>query len=790
MNKKSLLRLFSFLFLFNFLFASQNFAQSVTGSATDTAMISGDSVIVDDAINITYGGAITDVSVLIAVNFKSGDVLTVDNAALPAGASASYNSTSGRLIISGTGTAAEWQNALRTVQFTTTSYEGGTRQISFTIGGAIYNSYNGHYYEFVNTPMDWTSAKAAAESRSLFGLGGYLATITSAEENAFLSSKLQADGWIGCADAFDQINASTGTSTYADQIASEGNWYWVCGPEKGTMFSVGNDNPITVTFANWTSGEPNNSGGVEHYGQIYFGNNGTWNDLPNDPSLALMVEYGGLPGDPVVNLEHSRNISIPSPALLGDAFTPGSFNNNNNSSPVDITVHFTNITNFTNVTVNISEGFNNSDSLEYDPSLLPAGVFDIYNPASGVLNFYGTATMADWNLLLRSVTFKTTSPDLSGRKITFNMGDLPASAEGHFYKQGIFTTDYYSVAHYLDYYQPEMAYYNGMKGYSVNITSAAENNFIQKKAANDFWIPLSDEFTLINEMMGTWYYDDQSATEGYFSWLTGPSKGILVSIGDSDLMTPEAGQYNNWQAGEPNNNGLYGNASYFSLADGKWYDETFYDDDYNYLQKYMLIEYGGSIGDPVMNTIFTKTMSFLPTLPVTLVNFDVKKENKTVVAEWTTSIERNNSYFSVERSGDNQNFLPIGRVNANGSSNSLRQYRFTDQQPLAGISYYRLKQVDIDNHFIYSGTRKIDFKPEAQASQVYPTITKNDITVQLGVAGKVQCFIINEAGSVVQRISPSASVFTVHVQSLAKGIYIFKILNSSGKEENLRFIKQ
>src|ERR1700730_13667096 len=107
MNKKSLLRLFSFLFLFNFLFASQNFAQSVTGSATDTAMISGDSVIVDDALNITYGGSITDASVLIAVNFKSGDVLTVDNAALPAGASASYNSTSGRLSFSGTGTAAE-----------------------------------------------------------------------------------------------------------------------------------------------------------------------------------------------------------------------------------------------------------------------------------------------------------------------------------------------------------------------------------------------------------------------------------------------------------------------------------------------------------------------------------------------------------------------------------------------------------------------------------------------------------------------------------------------------------
>ena len=676
---------------------------------------------------------------------------------------------------------------MRTVQFTTTSYEACTKQISFTIGGAIYNFSNGHYYEFVNTSLSWTAAKAAAESRSLFGLTGYLATITSAQENDFLNSKLQADGWIGCADDYNEINLATGTTTYADQYAAEGNWTWVCGPEKGTLFSVGNDVPSTITFANWNPGEPNNYGGSENFGQIYNGGNGLWNDLPEDPELASMVEYGGSPGDPAVELEHSRNIIVPAPSLSGD-ITPGSFYNNNRSYPVDVSVQFTNFGGITDVTVNISEGFNDNDVLDYDAALLPAGVTGNYNTATGVLSFSGTAIMAEWNQLLPSVIFKTTSPDLSDRRITFNMGNLPASAEGHFYRLSFFTVNYYSVTHYADYYQSELASYGGLQGYSVNITSAAENRFLQKKIGTDFWMPLSDEYDQINQMSGSSYID-QSETEGNFYWLIGPAQGNLVSTGDAGSMTPEPGQYNNWQTGEPDNNGLYGNASYFSAADGKWYDETFYDDFFNYLQKNVLMEYGGTAGDLVSNTIFTKTMSFLATLPVTLVNFEVRKENKSVVAEWTTSSERNNSYFNVERSADNQNFSAIGRVNGNGTTSNTQHYSFTDQQPLAGTAYYRLKQVDMDNHFIYSPTRKIDFRLGGQ-SHLYPTVVTNDFTVQLVDAGRVQCFIINEAGSIVQRMTPSSSVFTLSVRSLAKGVYIFKIVSSSGKEENLRFIKQ
>lgn len=762
-------------------------SQTITGSGGNVTSVSGTTVIVDNAINVTCAGNITDAQVLVTTNFQLGDLLSIDLSTLPGGPSANYNNATGLLSISATASAAEWQDALRTVSFTTTSYFGATKQITFTLGGAIYNAYNGHYYEYVNTPMSWTAGKAAAASRSLFGLAGYLATITTDEENSFLASKLQADGWIGSSDAYAQINIATGTTTYANQAASEGNWYWVTGPEKGTLFSVGNFSPVTVTYAHWNSGEPNNSG-QEDYGQMYYGNNGSWNDLPNGPSLALVVEYGGSPGDAVVDLSYSRNIVVPSPTMTGNSATPGNFRNNNQDYVIDNTIHLSNISAVTDITVNISTGLQPGDVLDFDNSTLPPGVSSAYISATGTLYFSGTATDAEWNALLSTVLLRTNAGSAADRHITFNAGNLPASTEGHFYKLSDYTTDFYATARYLQDYQPELSSFNGLTGYEVNINSATENDFLQKKMGADFWLPLSDESNFLNNMLGYYYYNDQSESEGFFFWLTGSSKGVLVSSGDDISLTPSPGIYNNWQSGQPDNNGFYGNASFFNVSDGTWMDETFYDDDYNYLYKNLVIEYGGTPGDPVSNMIFQKTMTMLATLPVSLVQFDVKKENTHVLSTWTTVSERNNSHFILERGLSTQAFVELARINADVSSNGVHHYQFTDNHPYEGVSFYRLKQVDIDGRATYLGIRKMDFRNIAMA-KLYPTLAKGSVTVQLAMAGSVQCFVMNAAGALVMRLSPTTAIFDIPVQRLPAGNYVVRI-EQGESIETLKFIKE
>ncbi|MBM3276220.1 MAG: lectin, partial [Candidatus Sericytochromatia bacterium] len=90
--------------------------------------------------------------------------------------------------------------------------------------------------------------------------------------------------------------------------SGEGIWKWVTGPEAGTPFSL-LASPLGGQFANWAPGEPNNAGG-EHYAEFYSGNAGRWNDLPNGVGLSYVVEYGGMPGDPVVELTGSVTINV------------------------------------------------------------------------------------------------------------------------------------------------------------------------------------------------------------------------------------------------------------------------------------------------------------------------------------------------------------------------------------------------------------------------------------------------------------------------------------------------
>ena len=145
--------------------------------------------------------------------------------------------------------------------------------------GKFYSPLNQHYYEFVSAPgITWTDAKTAAEAKTLYGLNGYLTTVTSAAENTFIAPKLGGQGWMGANDA-----------------NVEGAWFWMTGPESGTQFwsGTGGGSIVGGQYNNWASGEPNNSGSNEDH--AHFLTNGEWNDFKfdNGSITGYVVEYGG-----------------------------------------------------------------------------------------------------------------------------------------------------------------------------------------------------------------------------------------------------------------------------------------------------------------------------------------------------------------------------------------------------------------------------------------------------------------------------------------------------------------
>ncbi len=221
----------------------------------------------------------------------------------------SWDATEGELTLLGPATYLEFEAAILTTEFSSSNANPvGSRQFSITVGEPNYLPETQHYYEFVSDPgISWTAAEAAAASRTYFGLQGYLVTLTSQVEADFAGQQASGFGWIGATD-----------------LAVEGEWRWVTGPEAGTLFWQGLANGTEITYANWNGGEPNNvGGGGEDYAHIAAASVirggapiGAWNDLPNGggggayASQGYVVEYGGMVGDPVLNITTTTSITM------------------------------------------------------------------------------------------------------------------------------------------------------------------------------------------------------------------------------------------------------------------------------------------------------------------------------------------------------------------------------------------------------------------------------------------------------------------------------------------------
>ncbi|GAB3914480.1 hypothetical protein GCM10028803_60020 [Larkinella knui] len=108
--------------------------------------------------------------------------------------------------------------------------------------------------------------------------------------------------------------------------------------------------------------------------------------------------------------------------------------------------------------------------------------------------------------------------------------------------------------------------------------------------------------------------------------------------------------------------------------------------------------------DPKKQFIYISNFGWddAPVLPVRLASFSGKRVENQLLLGWQTTFESNSAYFVVERSTDAQAFEAIGRVTSRGFSESMQTYGFTDEAPLKGTNYYRLRQVDRDGRFEYS----------------------------------------------------------------------------------------
>ena len=247
---------------------SKSFLQSTNGQDASGFSLSGFS---------TTSTLLTSISL---VNPPSGTTFYLGTSTgLTAASGFTLSGNKTRLVI--TGTMADINTALASLKINTGSVKGNVAlSVAATVNpaGYFYNGVNGHFYRPISTGATYTNARAASLLTTFKGQTGYLVTITSADEDAFIFNNVpQGNIWFALTDE-----------------ASEARWTIDAGPEKGTLIKINNgqlNGNFPNQYNNWAPGEPNDSGN-EDYAVTKWGGGNQWNDLPNNFNNPYVIEYG------------------------------------------------------------------------------------------------------------------------------------------------------------------------------------------------------------------------------------------------------------------------------------------------------------------------------------------------------------------------------------------------------------------------------------------------------------------------------------------------------------------
>ncbi len=175
-------------------------------------------------------------------------------------------------------------------------------------------------------------------------------------------------------------------------------------------------------------------------------------------------------------------------------------------------------------------------------------------------------------------------------------------------------------------------------------------------------------------------------------------------------------------------------------------------------------------------------------VPVVFTSFTAEKAGKVDLIKWSTSTEINSKNFEVQRSVDGVTFNTLGNVAAKGNSTVTSNYSFIDAEPVIGINYYRLKQVDINGKFVLTPVKSVKFDNNTQSDvSLFPNPAKEMVTIEckdmkditiLDYLGKV---VINQKGVNQQQ-------YNINVKGLSKGTYLVQVKTIKGEVKTEKLI--
>ena len=374
----------------------------VTASGNPASYTAGASAVdVDPEIAVSSDMNLTGATVNISSGtLQSGDLLNFANTTYPDGGTitGSYNSSTGLLSLAGSATPADYQLALQSVTFSSTSTADTSRTLSIVAADGALDS--GAVAESVNVTVSATPPSVTAGGvTSTFSVGGSPVAVDSG------------------------VKVVTGTDADINEATMV-----LTNPVSGDTLNFTNTLGITGSYSSGTLTLTGNASVASYQTalqSVTFSSSNT--STPSTTPRLVTVQADDSAASPTTSdtITDTVDVTIPAPTVTSGG-TPALYTAGGNAVTVDggIKVNSDDTSHMTGATLVISTNEQSGDTLNFNNSNT-LGITGSYS--SGTLTLSGTASSANYQTALQSVTFNSSSTVTAARSITVQVDDTNAS---------------------------------------------------------------------------------------------------------------------------------------------------------------------------------------------------------------------------------------------------------------------------------------------------------------------------------------------------------------------------
>ena len=195
-----------------------------------------------------------------------------------------------------------------------------------------------------------------------------------------------------------------------------------------------------------------------------------------------------------------------------------------------------------------------------------------------------------------------------------------------------------------------------------------------------------------------------------------------------------------------------------------------------------------NINQAAANTA-TTNCAIVP-LPVGYTYWNAAYNDGVVDLIWGTEFEENNRDFVVQRSADGLVWEAIGAVAGNNTTNEAQNYHYTDNEPLTGISYYRLMQVDADGGIEYNTVLSVN-TTGIEPFTVYPNPANSSFSIYTKSKNTERVVLTDMVGKTFDvAYTTTSNGLEIDCSNYAAGVYTLTVVSNGITQSERLIIKK